>query len=78
MNMKTKVIRILEAAMLALGICTLTSCFYGGHPYYGGPAYVPEYSAPYRYGPAFYPRPYVAYHGPVHYGHVYQHDWHRG
>jgi hypothetical protein len=61
--MSNKILRIVEASMLLVGILGLQACFerqyYGQPGYGGGPAYYsqPAYS-PYAYGPTYYaPQP---------------------
>lgn len=56
--MKSRLLAIVQASMLFLAVGGLSACF--ERQYYGGPGYAagPAYSAPYRYGPAYYPPTY--------------------
>jgi len=76
--MKSKILRILEASMLAVGICTLTSCFYGGGGggWSPGYSYAPEYVAPYRSGPVVYAHPAPVYQAPAYHAWEHGHSWH--
>jgi len=78
------IFRIASCAMLALALGTLAGCFDSGPYYGGGPryAYAPEYVAPYRGGPVYYPpvthpEPgyYVPGHGSVRYYNGGEHAW---
>jgi len=70
--------------MLLVGVFGLSGCFDSGPYYGGGPgyAYAPEYVAPYRGGPVYYPptvRPDDGYRVPgregVHYYNGGEHAW---
>jgi len=89
--MTVKISRVIHASMLLAGVCGLCGCF-GPGPYNGGGpgyapgyAYAPEYVAPYRSGPVYYPpvaRPesgyYVPGRGAVHYYNGGEHAWEPG
>jgi hypothetical protein len=85
--MKSRILRLFSTSMLLVGLRALSGCFDGG-PYYGSPgytpgyAYAPEYVAPYRYGPVYYPHVYHpegGYYVPgragVHYYNGGEHAW---
>ena len=69
--MKIRILRIVEASMLLIGILGLQACF--ERSYYGQPAYGPDYySEPayngYAYGPTYYYAPQPVYRQPVYRG----------
>ena len=66
--MKIRILRIVEASMLLIGILGLQACF--ERSYYGQPAYGPDYYSgpaysPYAYGPSYYYAPQPEYRQPV-------------